>query len=186
MDSLSFTAIDFETASGLIPCEVGICVVENGRISYERSLLIKPYCFPYMSYHHQKVHGITLQDLEYARTFDLLWDELLPYIDGQILVAHNAGFDMGVLKTALDLYDFGYPRTGYLCSLKTARRTWKGLKAYNLKALCDRLDINVYHHQAGSDAKACAKIMLHAADVLQVSSLNELSERLKIPVETFA
>ncbi|MDR2039709.1 MAG: 3'-5' exoribonuclease [Bacteroidales bacterium] len=181
---MNFTAIDFETSAGLIPCEIGICVVEDGRITDERSLLIKPYGFPYMNARYQEIHRISVMELERARTFDQMWDELFPYFDGQTLVAHNASFDISVLRTVLDLYDLRYPRSDYLCSLQMSRKVWKKLPAYNLNALCQRFDIALLHHYAGSDAKACAKLVLTAVQENQVSSLGELAEKVGITINT--
>ncbi len=171
---MNFTALDFETADNLIPCEIGVSVVRNGIVSVTRSWLIKPSCFPYMNYWHQRVHGITNRELEKAPSFASLWDELQPYFEGQTVVAHNATFDMGVLRATLDHYQIEYPAMNYFCSVRLSRRTWKGMPSYKLNELCRTFGIGLNHHRAGSDAEACARIVLKVAESLDVSTVSEL------------
>ena len=98
---MTFTAIDFETAHASFPCEIGLTVVENGQITESRSWLIKPACFPYMNPWNERVHGISSAELVDAPDFGTLWSEIHQYFDDRMLVAHNAAFDMSVLRAAL-------------------------------------------------------------------------------------
>ena len=183
---MNFTALDFETADNRIPCEIGLSVVRNGMIVETRSWLIKPSCFPYMNYWHQQVHCITNRELEHAFAFDFHWNELQPYFEGQAIVAHNAAFDMGVLRAALDFYRIDYPSVDYFCSVSMSRKTWKEMPGYKLNDLCNRLNIKLNHHRAGSDAEACAGIVLRAAETLNASTIEELTQMLKIKPKTLA
>ena len=65
---LTFTAIDFETATAYHPCSVGIVTVENGVIVDEYVTLIQP---PRNEYSHFTiaVHGIYPRDTMNAKTF---------------------------------------------------------------------------------------------------------------------
>ena len=110
---MNFTAIDFETAHAEFPCEIGLTRVENGIIINTKSWLIKPACFPYMNYWNQKVHGISSSDLASSPTFEDLWSELKPWFEDNYLVAHNAAFDMRVLRAALNYYDLAVPYSEY-------------------------------------------------------------------------
>ena len=83
---LNFTALDFETADRLIPCEIGVCVVRDGVIAETRSWLIKPSCYPYMNDWNEKIHGISTRDLTNAPYFDTVWSEIEPYLKGRLLV----------------------------------------------------------------------------------------------------
>ncbi len=165
---MNFTAIDFETAANLIPCEIGVCVVQNGVIVETRSWLIKPSCFPYMDYRHQQIHGISVGELEHVPYFDDLWDEIEPYLDHHLLVAHNANFDISVLKSALNNYNIPYPDINYLCSVRLSRRAWEKMDNYRLDTLCREFGIVFRHHRAGDDAEACAKLVLKAAEDAQL------------------
>lgn len=180
---MTFTAIDFETAHAQFPCEIGICRVENGIIQTTQSWLIRPACYPYMNPWCQQVHGISAQQLHGEPTFDELWNEFRPFIDDTLLIAHNAAFDMGVLRSALRYYDLATPYSDYLCSVSLSRKAWKGLPSYKLNNLCNMFDIHFHHHRAGADAEACAKLVLKMGTDLDVSSVNELSEGLGVKIK---
>ncbi len=164
---MNFTAIDFETADDLIPCELGVCVVRDGAIAETRSWLIKPSCYPYMNRWHQNIHGISTYDLADAPYFDDVWPEIEPYLKNRLLVAHNAKFDMSVMREALNHYRIIPPEADYLCSVRLARRTWPEMESHRLNVLCQRFGITFRHHRAGDDAEACARIMLQVAKETQ-------------------
>lgn len=170
---MTFTAIDFETAHAQFPCEIGLSRVVDGNVTETKSWLIKPACFPYMNYWNQRVHGITSADLVHAKTFEELWPEILPYLDDQIVVAHNAAFDMGVLRASLAYYDLAVPRVDYFCSVSLSRKAWKQLPSHSLDALCEFHAIRFNHHRAGDDARACALITLAAFETLGALSVDE-------------
>jgi DNA polymerase-3 subunit epsilon len=173
---MNFTAIDFETASGNVPCEIGICVVREGKIAETRSWFIKPSCFPYMNFWNQNVHGISNSMIENALTFDSLWNRTIKfYLQDQLLVAHNAPFDIGVLKATLTHYEIQPPGFSYLCSCQLSRRVWKEFPKHGLGYLCQEMGIFFNHHRAGADAEACAKIVILAAEKLGVKNLEDLA-----------
>jgi len=172
---MNFTAIDFETASNNIPCEIGLCVVREGYIAETRSWLIKPSCYPYMNLWNQRVHGISNEMLKNAVTFDQLWnDTLKSYFQSELLVAHNAPFDIGVLRATINHYNISHPDFSYLCSCQLSRKVWKNLPKHSLGYLCDELGIYFTHHRAGSDAEACAKLVLYAAEKLGVENVDNV------------
>ncbi len=160
---MNFIALDFETADELIPCELGICVVRNGNIVETRSWLIKPSCYPYMNYWHENIHGISTRDLQDMPYFDAAWQEVEPYLKNQLLIAHNAKFDMTVLRQVLNHYKIVPPNADYLCSVKMSRRIWPEMESHRLHVLCQRFGIIFRHHRAGEDAEACARIVLQIA-----------------------
>ena len=180
---MNFTAIDFETAHACFPCEIGLTRVENGKIIRSKSWLIKPACFPYMNPFNERIHGISSADLVSAGTFDDLWSELKPWLEDQVLVAHNAPFDMNVLRTTLAYYDLAIPWIEYFCSVRLSRKVWKHLASHSLGNLCEYHDIRFEHHRAGDDAKACALIVLKAFETTKYNNiyegLNSLDVKLK-------
>lgn len=182
-DMLNFTAIDFETAHADFPCEIGLSRVVEGQIVETKSWLIKPACFPYMNPWNERVHGITAADVASARTFEELWSELKPWIEDQTLVAHNAAFDMKVLRSSLNYYDLAIPWSEYFCSVSLSRKVWKHLPSHSLGALSEYHDIRFNHHRAGDDARACAIIVLKAWEENNITGLkdglNALGVKLK-------
>jgi DNA polymerase III subunit epsilon len=153
---MTFTALDFETAQGpkWSICQVGIVRVENGKITHEYSQLVQP---PdnYYWLRWSGIHGITARDTRHAPTFAECWPSIEPFIAGQIVVAHNAAFDVSCLKQALSLY-------GITCPPFETRCTYKHFKK-GLAEICAEHRIPLNHHDALSDARACARLALLAS-----------------------
>jgi DNA polymerase-3 subunit epsilon len=92
------------------------------------------------------------------------------------MVAHNAPFDMGVLRKSAELIEWPLPQLNYTCSLAISRKTYN-LESYRLNAVAYAIGHEEFkHHDALADADACARIMVHAADRHGVESLEELLE----------
>ena len=53
------------------------------------------------------------------------------------------------------------PELPFLCTVRLSRRRW-GLSPNDLPSVCRRLGIGLIHHDPGSDAEACARIVLAA------------------------
>ena len=183
---MNFVALDFETATHEInsACELGICVVENSEIVETKTWLIKPPSFPYFNPHNINVHGIYPKDVAHAPTFDEIWYEIEDLLYGNLMIAHNASFDAGVLRSCLDYYGIFKPKTEYLCSIQIAKKSWKNLTSYGLKNLANCHDIQFTHHRAGADAEVCAKLSLLAFERLLITENEELpalfSKNLKV------
>jgi DNA polymerase-3 subunit epsilon len=147
-----FTAIDFETAQGKrwSICQVGLVRVEHGVVVEQLSILVQP---PYNYYwgNFIDIHGITPEMTETAKTFDRVWLEMEPFITGQDVVAHNGfAFDFPCLKQTLEFYDMESPSFVGHCTYR--------LLGDNLASLCRQHNIPLNHHDALSDAKACAEL----------------------------
>jgi len=171
---INFVAIDFETADPTHPCSLGIAVVEDSKITLVKQWLIKPACYPYFHFYSQKIHGIKKEDVEFQPEFDGLWPQIKPYIENQIIVAHNAHFDVGILRKTLIHYKIPIPRFTSFCSYTTARIAWKDSKKASLDFLCEQEGIEFEHHNADSDAYACAKLFLRELEILGIDDLQDL------------
>jgi len=175
---MDFCAIDFETATHErhSACEVGICVVENSQIISTKTWLIKPPSFPYFNQRNIDVHGILPNDVKDAPTFDEIWYEMQEMMYGTLMIAHNASFDAGVLRSCLDYYGMFKPNLNYLCSIQVAKKSWNYLPKYGLKHLAETHQIKFNHHRAGDDAEACARISLLAFEKLFITRNEEIHE----------
>jgi DNA polymerase-3 subunit epsilon len=111
---------------------------------------------------------------------------LRDYLVGKTVLAHNAAFDINVLRSTLNEYFIPHPQLSYQCSVIIARKTWPGLGSYKLNNLARRFGISFKHHDAAEDAFACAKIVLAAGVTLGANSFNELVNKLSINVKDFA
>jgi DNA polymerase III subunit epsilon len=176
---MEFVALDFETANARpdSACQLGLVRVVQGRMVREGSWLIRPDPF-YFSPGCVAVHGIQPADVEQAPSWDQLWGELAEWFTDQVLVAHNARFDMNVLRGTLLRHDLAVPPLEFTCTRAVARLAWPGQMGYGLKPLAARLGIVFRHHDALEDARACATLMLQAAEQLGVDSLEQLETQL--------
>lgn len=171
-----FTAIDFETADKYFPCSLGIAKVENSKVVEVRNWLIKPICFPYFQHYAQKIHGIHKEDVEDKPTFNKIWEEVKPYLNNTMLLAHNASFDITVLRRTLTYYHLEKPQSHYLCTYVLSRDVWKDSQKFSLDYLCNLEHIDLNHHHSDSDALACAELFLRETQHLGASSFEELKK----------
>ena len=157
---MDFVAIDFETANAerSSACSLGLVGVYNNAIVNEKHWFIRPTPNYYDSF-NTLLHGIDHSHTDSAPTFAELWDEIRPYLENQLVIAHNAAFDISVLRRALNDTNFG--SFNYLCTFKLAQSAFPNLASHRLNVLCSALDIPLEHHNALDDARACAKIMLN-------------------------
>jgi DNA polymerase-3 subunit epsilon len=158
---MKFLAIDFETADyePESACAVGLVRVEDGTIVARASHLIRP---PRQDFVFTYLHGISWEDVRQEPTFKKLWPAIQPLFRGvDFLAAHNAGFDRNVLRACCTAARIEFPATPFQCSMVMARRVW-GIHPTRLSDVCRRLDIPLRHHEADSDAEACAMIMVKA------------------------
>ena len=157
----TFVAIDFETATTRrdSACAVGLAAGCDGRIVVSRTYLIRP---PSAQFTSTDLHGLGWEDVRDAPTFAELWPTLRTWIDDAAFVAaHNAPFDRSVLHACCARYRLRPPRASFTCTVQLARTQW-GIRPTKLPCVCRRLRIPLRHHDAGSDAVACARIVLVA------------------------
>ena len=126
------------------------------------------------------MHGISSNQLRQSLPFDELWSKIKHYFEDQIIVAHNAAFDIKVLQSVLLYYDIAFPYFDYFCSVSLSRKVWKSLPSHSLGAMCDYHKINFNHHRAGDDAMACALISQYAFNELQILDIEEGLKRIGV------
>lgn len=156
-----FVAIDFETADRRrdSACSVALVRVEDDAIQRTETRLIRP---PRSRFEFTHIHGLTWEMVQDAGDFGEVWPELEELLDGvSFLVAHNAPFDRGVLEACCRSHGLLAPSLPFHCTVKLARRTWN-LRRARLPDVCGLLGIPLKHHDATSDARACAQIVLES------------------------
>lgn len=138
---------------------IGVAVVEGGRVVEAYDTLVDPEA-PFEAF-NVALTGITPERVAGKPAFPALWAELRPVFESGLLVAHNAQFDMSVLGKCLRDYGiFWRERVPYACTCQMSRRLLPQLPNHRLNTLCDRLDLPLDHHRAGSDSLACAGVLL--------------------------
>lgn len=163
---VDFTAIDFETANGnpASACSVGLARVRDGVVVDRAYWLIKPPAsHPQFQSFNMKIHNITPDMVVDAPTWGEQFDDLLSFIGDDVAVAHNASFDMGVIRAACADAVLPTPRLKYLCSVQVSRKTYD-IPSHRLPLAAAAAGYGEFaHHEALADAEACASIIIDSA-----------------------
>lgn len=167
-----FVAIDFETANSNLnsACSIGLTAVNNLKIVKEEYYLIKPPTDNF-NYNNIQVHGITYDDVKDCEQFPSIWEKIKDYFDN-VIIAHNAQFDMSVLKNTFDEYNIESPNFLYIDSIAVSN-----ILCDCGRSLADRANyFNISmgeHHNALDDAITCANIVIHSIDNFGSKSLTD-------------
>jgi DNA polymerase-3 subunit epsilon len=175
-----FVAIDFETADygPDSACAIGLARVEGGRVVRCESALIRP---PRSRFAFTHIHGITWKMVAELPPFAEVWPRFAELLAGAtFLAAHNASFDRRVLTACCNVAGLPMPELPFVCSVRVSRRCW-GQKPNDLASVCRRLRIGLVHHNAASDAEACARILI-AARVAKESTVGEKAVQTAAPI----
>ncbi|NUO07531.1 MAG: 3'-5' exonuclease [Candidatus Brocadia sp.] len=156
-----FVAIDFETADFRpdSACSIGLVRVVDNRIVDRTHCLIRP---PRRTFVFTYLHGISWKHVANEPAFHELWPYLAEKLKGaEFLAAHNAPFDRSVLMACCQSAGLSPPAIPFQCTVRLARKVWN-LRPANLPGVCAFLGIPLKHHDAVSDAEACARIVIEA------------------------
>lgn len=179
----SFTAFDVETPNSKNDsiCSIGIHHVKSDGTTIDMDIIINPE--DYFEERNISIHRITENLVENAPRFPDIWENISEYFQDSIIIAHNATFDLYVFYKTLKRYKIDVPDINYVCTLQMARRCLdKGAcNGYSLPSLCSYLGIQLDHHNALSDAVACANIFdiltkKYGSDIKQYDKPTTLSK----------
>ena len=137
--------------------EIGIMKVKNGEVLEEFCEFVNPE--KPIPQRVQEITNITDDMVKDAPTIEEIFPKVLEFIKGTVLVAHNATFDIGFLKTvAKDLgYEFDYT---YVDTLPLARKLYPELKKHKLGKIAEYLKIKVeVAHRALDDVDTTVKVL---------------------------
>ena len=152
---MDYVALDIETSLGKrwSICQIGLVVVKDFEIIDEISLLIQPPNNEYSVY-NTRIHGIKSEDTIDSPSFDVVWNDIRGLLEKNLIVCHNTDFDIDCLNKTLDFYNLESVSFNYECTYK--------LSGKSLSFLCNHYNIELNnHHDALSDAKACALLYQH-------------------------
>lgn len=177
----SFIAIDYETANAdyRSACSLGVSIVENGKVveTFE-SIIQPPKEFSEFDPFNVMIHGITPTQIKGAPTFDYLWEKLDKFNSKYKVpfVCHFSGFDIRVTEALLKHYGISFQEIRFYDTYTIARKLWPQLINHKLNTLSENFKIELNHHNAASDAQACALIALKQIEDLGKNSLIEVAE----------
>jgi DNA polymerase-3 subunit epsilon len=168
----NFVALDFETSDypAHSACSIGLVRVEAGKIVSEFSCLIRP---PQEYVRFTSIHGIRWEDVCDKPHFGEAWPTFSHFFENiDFIVAHNSSFDRGVLRACCALYNIAMPELPFKCTVQVARKHF-GISPAKLSNVCSVLGIDLNHHEALSDARASATILLRQMKELEAKVMEE-------------
>lgn len=177
---LNYVTVDIESAN---EWHTSICAIAI--VCYENGLETESYStYVYQPENHFSdfctgIHGITYKDVEDAPHFDEITDKISALFSDKIVFAHNAAYDIPHILTEYARSESLYPTFNYACSLNIARRAIKGMPNYRLDTLCENFSIDLDHHNALSDARACGELVIQISKALSVESIDEIFTTIK-------
>ena len=145
--SMNMTSIDFETAnpSRVSICAAGLAVFDDGQLTEAPYWLVRPP--KGHGWFHEifiECHGLTHLDVLDAPDFPAISPEILTGLTrADLVIAHNAAFDIEHLRATLDHFGLPRPEFDYICTCHLARRVWPELPNHRLSTLAAHIDTNL-------------------------------------------
>jgi DNA polymerase-3 subunit epsilon len=183
INTMTITSLDFETAnhSRVSICAAGLAVFENGNLTETPYWLVRPpkghgWFLPEFT---EDCHGLAWFDVQDAPEFSAIAPELLERLTrADIVIAHNAPFDIGALRATLVHFGLDCPAFDYLCTCRVAKRIWPDLPNHKLNTLAAHIGHKFHHHHAQSDAEAAGRLLLAMMKHANASTPSELLQKV--------
>ncbi len=175
---MNFISLDFETAnqSRVSICAAGLAVFEDGELAESPYWLVRPpKGHGWFRDDFIECHGLTHLDVLDAPEFPAIAPEFLARLTrADLVIAHNAKFDIGHLRATLNYFGLACPAFDYLCTCNLARRVWPELPNHRLSTLAAHIGHQFNHHQAQADAEAAGRVLLAIMKHLNAKAPREL------------
>ncbi|AMJ40958.1 exonuclease domain-containing protein [Anaerotignum propionicum] len=184
-----FIAIDFETANNNLnsACSIGIVAVKNQEIVKTEYFLIKPPTAEFLM-KNVDIHGITFEMVKTESNFFEVWEQLKEYFaNTHFVIAHNAQFDMSVLKCCFNEYSIDIHNFHYIDNIHITHLCSPGnLQNNTLKTAADLYGVDIdNHHNALSDALAVANIIINILKTHRHESFILLAAHRNFTIKNF-
>ncbi|HEV2247288.1 MAG TPA: 3'-5' exonuclease [Terriglobia bacterium] len=183
---MNFVSIDFETAnySRASICAVGMAVFVDGVMTETLYWLVRPpKGHGWFRDDFIECHGLTHLDVLDAPGFAAIAPEFLERVTrSDLVIAHNADFDVGHLRGVLEHFGLACPEFTYLCTYQLARRVWPDLPDHKLNTVAGHIGHSFNHHHAQADAVAAGRVLLAMMSEVGVDTLVELEQKTGVEV----
>lgn len=186
LSDVTFTVLDFETTgsdrAGGNVTEIGAVRVRGGTTDGEFQSLVNP-AGQVISPFVQRLTGISNSMVASAPEMRTVLPSFLEFARGTVLVAHNAPFDIGILRRACEDHDYPWPGFPVVDTLTLARRLLPKTEVRNHKlgTLAQHFGTETDpEHRALADARATAELLHHLFDRLGGYGVTTLEELLSI------
>lgn len=182
IDFSSYTVIDVETPNRKNDsiCSIACMNIVNGEIKNKVQYFVNPECA--FDNVNMKINGITPDQVADKPNFAKVWENIKDFFSEKIIVAHNATFDLSVIKKSLERYGIAFPKVYYFCTMELAKHfmyddTTSKKGALTLNAICDTYNIPLTnHHDSLCDVIACDEIFSRLFSEYQFEPLKFVQE----------
>ncbi len=137
--------------------EIGAVKIRNGKISEQFTTLVKPDYR--ITEENVAITGITEDMVKDAPKISAVIPDFMKFIEGSVIVAHNAEFDIKFLKRFAGAEEYDV-KNKVLDTLELARANLPMLKRHDLHTLAEHFGVVFHHHRALSDAYATSEIFI--------------------------
>lgn len=181
---MKLVALDFETANACYAsaCSLGITVYEDGEILNNFEWMIRPHQ-RYFYFTNTGIHGIDKDDVIDEKEFYEYYEQLHKILEGAIIVAHNAPFDIGVLNAVCDTYGLDHFENEYIDTVRVSRKVYPELYNHKLNTVCEYLNIDLNHHNACSDSMACLLVLIYAMAKKEIEDIYEFMRYINVCIK---
>lgn len=155
--------------------------MKNGHVVEKIHHLIRPKEMRFMPI-NIGIHGIRAAMIENEPEFDKVWGQIKHHFNENLVIAHNASFDISVLRKSAELYGIELPSFQYICTMKLSRNFYKGIENAKLNTVNDFLGYEFKHHDALYDALACSNILVNISEELKCKDINEISKLIGVTI----
>ncbi|MCB9091899.1 MAG: 3'-5' exonuclease [Halobacteriovoraceae bacterium] len=179
LNDLNFCVIDLETTGGNHKydkiIEIGLVKIKNLEVQEKKEFLINPE-IPIPQF-IQKLTNINEDDIKTAPRIEEVIQEILEFIDEDILVAHNISFDIPFLNSVLKRLKIPALKNRVLCTNVMTKYLVPEMMNSNLRYLCDLFEIeHVQAHRALSDAHSTALLLLKYLDIYIQKGIKKVNQ----------
>jgi len=181
---MDFISVDVETANPdhASICQIGIVCFREGQLAEQWESLVNPE--DYFDDMNVFIHGIDESDVEDAPKLPEVYDKVVRYFSGNVVVSHTS-FDRIAFDRAFAKYGLTPPDRKWLDSAKVVRRAWTEFsqKGYGIANVSKKLGIQFKPHIAQEDARAAGEILIQAIKTSEIS-LDDWFGRVKRPINS--
>ena len=180
-----FAVVDVET-SGLSAerhrlLQIGVVVVDASGTQLDHwSSFVRPRNRLWFRVGPRRIHGISRRSLRHAPPAGDVLDALIRHLDGCVVVAHNASFDLAFLHEAARRAGKVLPVSASLCTLSLSRRLDPDRRqSHRLGAICERYGVTLDRpHDALADAEATAAVLPYLLAAHHITTIEQVNAQL--------
>jgi len=158
--------------------EIGIMKYKNGEVIDKFSCFVNPE--KHIPARVTEVTNITDDMVKDAETIDKVFPKMLEFLGDSVIVAHNAGFDVGFLKQNAKVLGYKFDYT-YIDTLSLAKDLFPDYKKYKLGKIAENLGIKVeVAHRALDDVDTTVKVFKVMLDMLKKRGAKKVEDIDKV------